>query len=346
MAMLFYVPSANQPIQFTNSFTPIYDLDDGYWRGPNIFANNETKLNLGSVLPGGFFVRCNYIPISNAAVIDDCSVTTTTRANGSDVTFKYYFNAVDSATAPTSYAECLALIKTTNYADFTYTSTHPSTVTATGLKDALQEVVDRGGWQSGNALMVVAVVQSYTGRIEWQPKEASQGLYIPKLNVTYTQVPTPATKIGKLDADTASEREGWIFESTPLGAGVMGSKWVWAPIATYNMEGYFVDGASTSAVVTSEMFKLDDAAKYLRLFYKHNTTVDHYVQVIDATDDSVLEQGAWSADGDYYERDLDVSSHTGKYVKIRANSRPTTYLGVRNIRIVDASGNTLAPFVY
>jgi hypothetical protein len=67
------------------------------------------------------------------------------------------FNDVDNAVAPVNYTEYDALVKTSAKIDWTAIGTWSTDVQydSVDVKTVLQEVIDRAGWGSGNAVMLL-----------------------------------------------------------------------------------------------------------------------------------------------------------------------------------------------
>jgi hypothetical protein len=76
--------------------------------------------------------------------------------NDSAVTCTIYANDEDDAVAPTDVSEYNALTTTTGIVWVTGTTWDAGdTMVTDDFSAAVQEVVDRGGWASGNALMIL-----------------------------------------------------------------------------------------------------------------------------------------------------------------------------------------------
>lgn len=141
-------------------FYPAANSDDGGWSSVAWYAN-ESGLYLGNF--DGFawhvFVRFQNVTIPAGSVIDSAVVTftcTDTPQSGTDVLTNCYFNDSDDAVAPTSIAEGDGLALTGLIAWDNLPSWSAGVQYSTPeLKTILQTVTDRGGWSSGNAVMVL-----------------------------------------------------------------------------------------------------------------------------------------------------------------------------------------------
>ncbi|RLD70374.1 MAG: hypothetical protein DRI98_08065 [Bacteroidetes bacterium] len=147
-----------------------------------------------------------------------------------------------------------------------------------------------------------------------------------------------SVRLGRFDDNTEAERLGWTIISVP------DDSWAWtSPI---NMIGWFIDDGPTGSC-TSELFELDTNAKYIRLYHRGNKNENQYIQLLNESSNVLIQENFYPPDNDYYQRDLDISAYTGQIVKIRFIDNKSAgfgQMGVRNIRIVDVSGNTLLPF--
>lgn len=91
----------------------------------------------------------------------------------------------DSPAAPTNAAGFDGKARTTAYTDWTVPDgTTGTTVNTADFTSALQEVVSRGGWSSGNIMGTLFDVQSGTQWREFNQNETGSGK--PTLNATYT----------------------------------------------------------------------------------------------------------------------------------------------------------------
>lgn len=100
--------------------------------------------------------------------------------------------AADNPAAPTSYSDLSARVRTSASVSWTPSAWTSGASYASGdLSTVVQEIVDRPGWVSGNALMLF-----------WQPPATGQTLYangyeqgsgIPTLTIDYASAPTGVT---------------------------------------------------------------------------------------------------------------------------------------------------------
>lgn len=134
--------------------------DDGYWYA-STFRNTWMECQVGTYYGQevSTFMRFDGIPIPQGATINSAKLYMVGYGNQNTqmpVTSKWYANASDDAVAPTSVSEANALALTTAFESWTIPTWEiEEHVESIELKSVIQEVVNRGGWLSGNALMLV-----------------------------------------------------------------------------------------------------------------------------------------------------------------------------------------------
>lgn len=111
------------------------------------------------------FIRFPEVTIPNGATIVYAKIRFRLfHATAGTATVDWYGNDVDNATAPTTAAEANALSLTTATAEWEQVIDDADsfwTIFETvDLKDILQEIVDRAGWASGNAMQLVGQTQA------------------------------------------------------------------------------------------------------------------------------------------------------------------------------------------
>ena len=142
----------------TATFYPATGADDGHWYGAT-FSNNAAVVTLGD--GGGpyhSFVRFPNITIPNGSTITAAYVKLYASGNTAttDCNCVISFNDEDTAVAPTSAAEGAALNLTTATVAWNGMAawTAGTGYDTPSLVDPLAEVIGRGMWASGNAVMV------------------------------------------------------------------------------------------------------------------------------------------------------------------------------------------------
>ena len=135
--------------------------DDGYTREPDIFDSAAAIYYLGSLGEGAeidAFCRFTGVTIPQGATITVATLTLTSEAALSSVTMRTNVAAedADNPVAPTSYAIMTARVRTSTFVvwDFTTNWVLDGEYSPPDLAAVIQEVVNRGGWSSGNALIV------------------------------------------------------------------------------------------------------------------------------------------------------------------------------------------------
>jgi hypothetical protein len=144
----------------------------------------------------GFNIRyyCRYtnVTIPAGSTIDSATfsaVAVDTDASTSWIT-KIHANAADNPSAPANGSALDALALTT-----AFTSPTNNLSTTSGVRynfdvtSVVQEIVNRGGWSSGNALMIVWVNNGSTTGRRWNDFSGSGAANASKLDITYSDPP-------------------------------------------------------------------------------------------------------------------------------------------------------------
>lgn len=161
--ILFLIPVTVCGATFTKQIA--VTEDDGYFDlTDSSFNNSGIHIPCGHYYDGdetlkefsGFF-RFAGVTIPAGATITSASFTFYNRFvsfNGTHL--RVFGNDADNPVAPTQFSDYVGLAKTTAYADWDIeTSVPASSQTIPGLGSIIQEIVNREGWSSGNALMLV-----------------------------------------------------------------------------------------------------------------------------------------------------------------------------------------------
>lgn len=174
----------------TASFFISSGPDDGYGYGPGTFNNVTSSLSFTSYLSKKLFMRFTDVTIPRGSIISDAHIYHDVDGYSGDFTYigtKAYLNDVNDAVAPKSWPELSGKVLTTAYAvdsvDYGY-----GWKNFEGLASAVQEVVDRPGWSSGNAMMVIFVPYE-GGPSTWVSMNSYDGGFPAQLHVTY--IPPP-----------------------------------------------------------------------------------------------------------------------------------------------------------
>jgi len=144
----------------SGTFYPAVSGDDGYWDSI-AFYGSAGPLYFGWTSNVGFntFVRFPNITIPAGSTISSVFIRFTAYSSktGTVNNARISLNDVDDAVAPTDVASADALVLTTNKTDWNAVPawTDGTTYDSADFASALQEVVDRGGYSSGNAITVL-----------------------------------------------------------------------------------------------------------------------------------------------------------------------------------------------
>lgn len=168
--------------------------DDGWGDAGGAFDSGSAYVLHGQNDTGGGskecrgFHRWTSVNILPKSIINSASVTFYNCSYGGpsgNIYLYIGFHNADSPAAPTSKAEVWAL----SFAG-SITANNPGTgtVTITGLASALQSVIDRAGWVSGNALILFNTDNGSTGDRKWTTGSYNGGYY-DYLSVDYTPPP-------------------------------------------------------------------------------------------------------------------------------------------------------------
>jgi hypothetical protein len=141
----------------SGTFYPAASGDDGYKKLTTLYLSTNFVKVGNDGHPCSLFVRFPNATIPAGAIVTQAYIRFTASANNNGNTLKnIYFNAVDDAVAPTNYSEFDALSLTSGIAwDSVPGWTKDSSYDTVDIKTILQDIVDRVGWVSGQAVMAV-----------------------------------------------------------------------------------------------------------------------------------------------------------------------------------------------
>ena len=142
------------------------------------------------------FLRYPAVTIPQGATITAATLTFKAAFTVSSLpAFTIYLNNVDNATAPTTYAGFNALALTTTSATYIMpTWIVNNTYVSSDISSVIQEVINRPGWSSGNALMAL-VYEASTGGSQYRQFYAYETSAADSvaLDITYTVGGTAGT---------------------------------------------------------------------------------------------------------------------------------------------------------
>ena len=164
-------------------FDVVHNYDDGYYEPGENFHNNSNTIITDSNAERGF-IRFSGLTIPPGSTIDYAYIRLVTPFNlGVSNTVVFYAEAADNATQMTTHTNRSL---TSNSVTLQQGPVSGGTVINTPeLKSVVQEVVDRTGWSSGNAIQFFLInTGSYT--ISFAAREFSGTHDPPRLYIQYT----------------------------------------------------------------------------------------------------------------------------------------------------------------
>ena len=148
-------------------------------------------IDIGYHAPSGWhdsFLRFPDVGIPQGAVIISASLETTLSGtiNGLPGPFTVYGNDVDNAVAPTAGTDIDNFVYTSSSLSASYSVTVDQT-NAIDVTDIVQEIIDRGGWDPGNAVLFRLTVGTYiSSTFGYFCYAHSDGADLPELIITWT----------------------------------------------------------------------------------------------------------------------------------------------------------------
>ena len=137
-------------------FYPAVSGDDT--DGPNGFSSSNTFVTIGYDNSAAMTITCRFpkFTISPGSTITSAKLHAFEYATRTgNVLSNIYCNDVDNAIAPTTEAELTNLVKTTAYVAWDAVSADASEFTSPDISSVIQEIIDRDGWKSGNAIQII-----------------------------------------------------------------------------------------------------------------------------------------------------------------------------------------------
>jgi hypothetical protein len=176
-------------------FYPAADTDDGYWDSGWLYSGTEILTMGGAGDSFHTFVRFRNVSIPQGASIQSAFVKFTcypleAPQESTPVNLKLYFNDIDTAISPTNVAEAEALILTSAYSDWVNVPSWQGgeKYNTPSLVSAIQEIIDRVGWVSGeNVMLVVRDNESVNAYRRAAPYYEVSGIYKAELHLTWTE---------------------------------------------------------------------------------------------------------------------------------------------------------------
>lgn len=171
--------------------------DDGYTTGPpsSSYTNNIVVAYIGNAAGGAYslYQRWPNVTIPRGSTISAAAVTMRSESLASSTPHLVNISASaeDNAAAPTTYAGAIAKTPTTAVVAWNNLSTASSQYYATpDLATVIQEIVNRSGWSSGNAILLMYRDNGSTSgnTRQWSTADAVLALR-PTISITYTEPP-------------------------------------------------------------------------------------------------------------------------------------------------------------
>ncbi len=183
--------------------SPAATGDDGFsW---STFDTLATMLGVSSGYKSTVFFRFPSASIPQGATISSAELKVYAKYNESTaLDLKIYGNDADNAVAPKSVAETNALTRTTAYKDWTPSAWTQNEAYTVDITDPIQEVIDRAGWSSGNALQVIIESVTASGTATRWCHPYDSGGYNPVLTINYTAAVTADVPQAGLELSTYS----------------------------------------------------------------------------------------------------------------------------------------------
>ena len=181
----------------SGTYYPATSGDDGVRQGATSFYLTWVDGHIGDTggVPNKIFIRFPNVTIPSGVTITAAFVRFTSRSTTADATCseELSFNDVDNAVAPTTYGEFDALVKTSATVAWTVGAwTNDAQHDSDDITTPLQEIIDRVGWSSGNAVTLIGdgtASDTNADRIFDQYDEAG-GANKAELHVTWATVYT------------------------------------------------------------------------------------------------------------------------------------------------------------
>jgi len=180
--------------RFYGTFFPRAGSDDGFVHSASTIDTASAYLSIGAVsaFARESFIRLPFVNIPAGATVINAFLRITAYTTLSDVTCntKLHLNDIDDAVAPSTYAAFMALALTPGTAwNALPTMTTRLTYDTPDIKDELQHVIARDGWESGHALMIVIKNNGSSTNARRAPSSYNQltGDERPELYVTWSE---------------------------------------------------------------------------------------------------------------------------------------------------------------
>lgn len=167
---------------------PVAAGDDSY-SDSSLYSTGGIQIGCISTSPRTAYFRFPSASIDSQSAISSAILSVQAYAIDSiSLTVRIFGNDVDNAIAPLNKTQGDALGRTTAYVDWAVPSFTTGNDYTVDIKDVVQEVIDRAGWSSGNALQIIIESLVTTSTAYRQIKDVAA---VPAtLTITYSPVVT------------------------------------------------------------------------------------------------------------------------------------------------------------
>lgn len=166
--------------------------DDGYW------ITSITLVDFGGAVAGAGFdgglpditaaVRFAGVAVPQAPTVSSATLAyTRDPSSTSGAALRVYGEAANNPAAVIDYTDGDARVRTTAFTDIA----DASVVSSIDVTAQVQEVVNRAGWASGNAMQFFLQDHGATGVLVFDTYEEGTPAHLPTLTITYTTVANP-----------------------------------------------------------------------------------------------------------------------------------------------------------
>jgi hypothetical protein len=167
-----------------------FPAEDGYWRSSGTFNTNGSDFVAGyggSTTYGAFF-RWTNVTIPAGSTAAACVMDVTKNSGSGTCNIRVSFEAADNPTFPTDLSDAQGRTVTSNYAHINTAPSNGAYQTPDFTASA-QEIIDRGGWASGQAMQVHWRDFAGTGTATFQGRciERTGTSEDPSISITYTE---------------------------------------------------------------------------------------------------------------------------------------------------------------
>lgn len=184
-----------------------YPNADGYWSGSGTFNTTGTDFVAGYTGTNfGAFFRLTGVTIASGSTITAATQDYTKNSGAGTPDIRIACEAADNATFPSSKADAEGRTITSSYANITSLPADGRRTTP-DFSASVQEVIDRGGWASGNAIQVHWRDNKATGSnfIQGRCIERTGTADDPYFSITYT-APAKAQPVFRRRTRTFKQR--------------------------------------------------------------------------------------------------------------------------------------------